>query len=269
MSQLKKISSLSILSFFASFFLLCADVAAKADPKPMSDQDLLDPKKLTLNVAAPYLDSFDSTRIGSIFITKRAAVGSADRKYGGYFGEKGSPAYKRACMLFCPPGTKELDAVYFYLIEERGDCSIAVRAIGWGETDTEYKNGREYKSSISYRSTPTNIKILGINGNVVEIATDFSQLEEPQGTNSKYFPRNKGLFGLFQSTQTSADLKAGYITTIHYFPADKLIKALPPLSNESVSIQFPDNTWLPSQIVIDGDQLKELKKVVDKCDSDY
>ena len=37
-------------------------------------------------------------------------------------------------MFFCPPGTKELDATYLYVIEEDG-VVLGVRAIGWGETE--------------------------------------------------------------------------------------------------------------------------------------
>lgn len=242
----------------------------KREPKrtPMSDKDILDPKKLNLNVAVPYLDSFDDAPKGKIFVTKRAAVGSANRESGGYFGEKGSPAYKKACLFFCPPGTKELDATYLYVIEDDGACTLGARAIGWGETDTEYSDdGRtKYTSNISYRSKPINIRQIAINGELINLATE--EIGAPQGTNSKYFPRNKGMFGLFQSTQGSADLKAGYITDIHVFPADKLIEAARPLS-KSVTIQFPQNSWLPTKHVIKGDQLTELKSVLNNCDIDY
>ena len=244
----------------------------KREPKrtPMSDKDILDPRKLTLNVAVPYLDSFDDTPKGKIFITKRAAVGSADRENGGYYGEKGSPAYKRACMFFCPPGTKELDATYLYVIEEDGACTLGVRAIGWGETETEYSDDgrRKYVTKISYRSKPTNISQIAINGKAINLETDFSQIGPPQWTNSKYFPRNKHLFGIMQTTQTSADLKAGYITDIHVFPADELIRAARPLSKEVV-VQFPQNSWLPARHVIDGDQLTELKTVLGNCDKEW
>jgi len=244
----------------------------KRKPKrtPMSDKDVLDPRKLNLNVAVPYLDSFDNSPKGQIFVTKRAAVGSADRKLGGYYGEKGSPAYQRACMFFCPPGTKELDATYLYVIEEDGACTIGVRGIGWGETDTDYSRDgrRKYVTNISYRSKPTNISEIAINGEAINIETDISQIGPPQGTNSKYFPRNKGMFGIMQSTQTSADLKAGYITDIHVFPAQKLIEAAS-ISSRKVVIQFPQNSWLPAKHVIEGDQLNEMKAVLSNCDEDY
>lgn len=244
----------------------------KREPKrtPMSDKDIFDPKKLNLNVAVPYLDSFDNEPKGYIFVTKRAAVGSADRDLGGYYGEKGSPAYKRACLLFCPSGTKELDATYLYVIEDDNFCTLGTRAIGWGESDTEYSDDgrRKYTTKISYRSKPVNIRQIAINGKSIDMSPDnFSQVGDPQGTNSKYFPRNKGMFGLFQTTQTSSDLTAGYITDIHIFPADELIAAARPLS-KSVTIQFPRNSWLPAQHVIEGDQLIELKKVLSNCDVD-
>lgn len=277
---------LSVLSVFLSYSALIEGTTVEArgakDPRktnskkrepkrtPMSDKDILDPRKLNLNVAVPYLDSFDDAPKGQIFVTKRAAVGSADRERGGYFGEKGSQRYKTACMFFCPLGTKELDATYLYVIEEDGACTLGARAIGWGESDTEYSDdGRtKYTTKISYRSKPTNIRQIAVNGEPISLATDFSQIGEPQGTNSKYFPRNKDMFGLMQSTQTSADLKAGYITDIHVFPADKLIQAARPLS-KSVTIQFPQNSWLPSKHVIEGDQLTELKTVLSNCDVDY
>ena len=244
----------------------------KREPKrtPMSDKDILDPRKLNLNVAVPYLDSFDDSPKGQIFVTKRAAVGSADRELGGYYGEKGSPAYKRACMFFCPPGTKELDATYLYVIEEDGACTLGVRGIGWGETDTQYSDDgrRKYVTNISYRSKPTNIRQIAINGEAINLEIDFSQIGPPQGTNSKYFPRNKGMFGIMQTTQTSANLKAGYITDIHVFPAEKLIEAASPLSKKVV-IQFPQNSWLPSKHVIEGDQLTEMKTVLSNCDEDW
>lgn len=238
------------------------------DRRPMSDQDIYNPKKLNLNVAVPFTDSFDNTEIGSIFVTKRAAVGSADRKRGGYFGEPGSARYKQRCLLFCPPGTKELDATYLYVIERDGECSVGVRAIGWKERDVEYTDsGRKIITTIAYNSTPTNIQQIGINDTVVSMTPeDKQQLKEPEGTNSQYFPRNKGgLFGMQTTTETSADLSAGYITNIHYFPAAALVDAASPLS-ESVVISFPRSTWLPSKIVVDGDQLKEMKTVISKCD---
>ena len=174
-------------------------------------------------------------------------------------------------MFFCPSGTKELDATYLYVIEEDGACTLGARAIGWGESDTEYsEDGRsKYTTKISYRSKATNIRQIAVNGEPINLATeDFSQIGEPQGTNSKYFPRNKSMFGLFQSTQTSSDLKAGYITDIHVFSADKLIEAARPLS-KSVTIQFPQNSWRPNKHVIKGDQLTELKSVLHNCDIDY
>lgn len=239
------------------------------DRRPMSDQDIYNPKKLNLNVAVPFTDSFDNTELGSIFVTKRAAVGSADRKRGGYFGEPGSPRYRQRCLLFCPPGTKELDATYLYVVERDGECSIGVRAIGWKERDVEYTDsGRKIITTIAYNSTPTNIQQIGINDTVVSMTPeDKAQLKAPEGTNSKYFPRNKGgFFGMQTTTETSADLSAGYITNIHYFPATALVEAASPLS-ESVVISFPRSTWLPSKIVVEGDQLKEMKTVISKCDA--
>ena len=95
---------LSVLSVFLSYSALIEGTTVEArgakDPRktnskkrepkrtPMSDKDILDPRKLNLNVAVPYLDSFDDEPKGQIFVTKRAAVGSADRERGGYFGEK-------------------------------------------------------------------------------------------------------------------------------------------------------------------------------------
>lgn len=268
---------------FCSSFVQEGSIAAPLDPRdrtrsrtqekrepdrrPMSDMDIYNPKKLNLNLAVPFLDDFDKTEVGSIFVTKRAAVGSADRKNGGYFGEPGSASYQRHCLLFCPPGTKELDATYLYVFERDGECSVGVRAIGWKEREVDYDGSRKVITTISYNSTPTNIDQIAINDKVISMLPDAkSQLNKPEGTNSKYFPRNKGgFFGMQTTTEASADLSAGYITNIHYFPETELVEAASPLS-QSVVVRFPRSTWLPSQIVIEGDQLEEMKTVISKCD---
>lgn len=239
----------------------------KSPPKrtPMSDEDVLNPKKLVFDLVVPYTDSFDGTERGKVFISKRAAVGSADRKYGGYFGEKGSSTYMSRCLLFCPPGTRELDATYLYVFEVKGECQIGARAIGWKERDEDYDGGNKYVTTISYRGTPENINQIGINDQVVSMDPKvFSQIEAPQGTNYKYFPRNKGmLLGLKTTTESSSDLSSGFITSLHYFPAKALIKAVTPYT-ESVSITFPK--WVPSTHTIEGEQLTELKSLLSNCD---
>jgi len=239
----------------------------KSEPKrtPMSDEDVLNPKKLVFDIVVPYTDSFDGTERGKVFISKRAAVGSADRKYGGYFGEKGSRAYMSRCLLFCPPGTRELDATYLYVFEVKGECQIGARAIGWKERDEDYDGGNKIVTTISYRGTPENINKIAVNDQIVSMDPKvYNQLEAPQGTNYKYFPRNKGMMlGLKTSTESSSDLSAGFITSLHYFPAKALVSAVSPYS-ESVVIEFPK--WIPSKHVIEGDQLVELKSLLSKCD---
>ena len=233
--------------------------------RPLSDEDVLNPKKLVFDVSVPYLDSFDKSPKGMVFISKRTILGSPDPKYG-VIGEKGSQKYQEACLLFCPPQTTDIDATYVYVFEVKGECIIGVRAIGWMEERKEYQGGwltggNVVTGRVRYTGQPTNIDKIAINGQVVGPPSNRAQLSGPYGTNYKYFPRNKE-FGVFTSTASSSDLSAGFITDLHMFPADSLVRAVN--AGNDVTIEF--SSWQPRTQVISGDSLLELRSLVSKCE---
>jgi len=233
--------------------------------RPLSDEDVLNPKKLVFDVSVPYLDSFDKSPKGMVFISKRSVLGSSDPRYG-VIGEKDSPRYKELCLFFCPPKTTDIDATYVYVFEVKGECSIGVRAIGWMEEKKEQQGGwltgqTVVTGRVQYTGQPVNIDKIAINGQVVGPPTNRSQLSGPYGTNYKYFPRNKE-FGLLTSTANSSDLSAGFITDLHMFPAGKLVREVN--SGSDITIEFP--SWRPKYMAISGDSLVELKSLISKCE---
>jgi hypothetical protein len=227
--------------------------------KSLSDEDILNPKKLVFNRVVPFVDSFDKAPLGFIFISKRSILGNPEV---GVIGEKGSSNYNRHCLLFCPSGTTEIDASYIYVIEKKGECVLGARGIGWAEKLEEYQGGlltgrTVEKGRVRHTSTNANIKFILVNGVKVEPPLNKAQLTGPHGTNYKYFPRNRDFLG----QQTTAN--EGYITDIHNFSASKLVQAAN--SGREVVIDIPN--WQPSRHVISGDALVELKKLTSRCDA--
>lgn len=226
--------------------------------KPLSDEDILNPKKLVFDKSVIFVDSFDGAPLGQIFITKRSILGSPEV---GVIGEKGSENYTRHCLLFCPHGTTEIDASYVYLIEKKGECSLGVRGIGWAEKEEEFQGsilsgGMVETARVRHTSTRANINFIMVNGVKVGPPSNQAQLSEPHGTNYKYFPRNRSFLG----SQTTAN--EGYITDIHMFPADKVVRAAN--AGRDVVIDMPN--WQPSRHVISGKPLEQLRLLTAKCE---
>jgi hypothetical protein len=283
--------SQSFLKISASAFLLCypllhcaptsalpmedsrkptKTVDRAPERRPLSDEDILNPKKLVFNVNVPFLDSFDGSQKGQVFISKRSIVGSPDPEDGGIFGEPGSQLYQSKCLLFCPPLTTDIDATYLYVFETKGECKIGARAIGWTEIQKKreggFLTGRDViVGRVQYTARASNINQIAINGKIISMnPKEYAQIQGPYGTNYKYFPRNKSL-GLITTTDNSSDLSAGFITDLHYFPAQPLINALKK-SPDQVVIEFPN--WQPSKQIISGAPLDELKALVSNCEDE-
>jgi hypothetical protein len=245
----------------------------------LSDEDILNPKKLTFDKVLPFTDSFDGARVGTVFVSKRAILG---HPVNGVFGE--------SCGALCPPGTDEIDASYVYVFQKKGECVIGVRGIGWGEKAERYSNGQTVEiGRVRHVSDATNIQAIAINGVRVGPPTNMAQLGAPNGTNYKYYPRRSNAFGktiggmankLFNrflgaflgggsgddssSYETFSSTNEGYITDIHYFPAAELVKGAK--RGEPVVIEMP--AWRPSRHVIGGDALTELRKLTDTCEAE-
>ena len=244
-----------------TILLIFSKMTAAAAPVSMSDEDILNPSKLIYDQVLDFTDSFDGSLRGKIFVTKRSILGSPDKDYG-VIGEKGSKKHNQVCQFFCPPGTTEIDAVYLYVFEIKGECEIGVRSIGWTELKKSYDGilGPEIVTGIvRYTSQPVNIPNLSISGLVVGPPSNLMKLTGPHGTNYKYFPRNKGLFS--QTTADSTNLSAGFITDIHYFSATQLVKIVN--SGQELNINFP--SWKPSVFNVLGDSLEKLKTLTAKC----
>lgn len=228
--------------------------------KALSDEAILDPKKLVFDRVVPFVDSFDGAPLGEVFISKRSILGSPEV---GVIGEKGSANYMRHCLLFCPHGTSDIDATYVYVIQKKGECSLGVRGIGWAEKEEEWQgdiiNGRSVETGrVGYTGTMANISFLLVNGTKVSPPLNQAQLTGPHGTNYKYFPRKRNFLG----DQTTAN--DGFITDIHYFSATQLVKAAS--AGGDVVIDIPN--WQPRRHVISGKALSDLKTLTAKCDSD-
>ncbi|MFM2158471.1 MAG: hypothetical protein RLZZ124_945 [Cyanobacteriota bacterium] len=228
--------------------------------KSLSDEAILDPKKLVFDRVVPFVDSFDGAPLGEVFISKRSILGNPEV---GVIGEKGSPNYMRHCLLFCPSGTSDIDATYVYVIQKKGECSLGVRGIGWAEKEEEWQGdiitGRSVETGrVGYTGVKANISFLMVNGARVSPPVNQSQLTGPHGTNYKYFPRKRNFLG----DQTTAN--EGFITDIHYFPATQLVKAAS--SGGDIVIDIPN--WKPSRHVISGKALSDLKILTAKCDAD-
>ena len=226
--------------------------------KALSDEDILNPKKLAFDKVLPLVDSFDGAPVGQVFVSKRSVLGNPKV---GVIGEKGSSRYMQYCLLFCPNGTTEIDATYVYVIEKKGECTIGARGIGWADKTEEFQGGlftgRKVETGrVRYTSTASNIDRIGINGTIVQPPLNQSQLTGPHGTNFKYFPRNKDFLG----DQTTAN--EGYITDIHFFSANALVAAA--RSTQQIVIQLPN--WQPSKHVISGKPFEELKSLLSKCE---
>lgn len=223
---------------------------ASARPASLSDEDILNPKRLIFNRTVPFTDSFDGSPVGLIFISKRAILGHAEQ---GVIGEPGSPRHREACLLFCPSGTKEIDATYLYFIEKKGECTIGARAIGWAEFDDRYSGGSYAGTArVRYISTPRNIDFIAVNGARLE-PLPGQQITGPYGSNYKYFPRNRNFLG-FASTDD------GFITDLIYFDGDGLARAA---AQGSLEIAYP--YWQPSRHLIQGKELQELQKLLARC----
>jgi len=233
---------------------------AESKIKSLSDEDILNPKKLIFDRVVPFVDSFDQAPVGRIFISKRSILGNPEV---GVIGEKGSPSYKEHCMFFCPMGTAEIDASYVYVIEKKGECTLGARGIGWAEKDEEFQGsiltGKSVETGrVRHTSTASNIDFIVVNGVKVGPPINRSQITGPHGSNYNYFPRNRNFLG----QQTTAN--EGYITDIHNFPATALVKAAN--FGREVVIDIPN--WEPSRHAISGDALVELKKLTINCESD-
>lgn len=243
------------------FILFSTSASAGGRSKSLTDEDILSPAKLLFDQTVDFVDSFDGVIRGKVFVTKRSILGTPDPDYG-VIGEKGSARYNRICQWFCPPKTTDIDAVYLYVFELKGECEIGVRSIGWTEQKKSYDGilGPEVVTGeVRYTSDASNIKNLTINGVETGPPSNIEKLSPPHGTNYKYFPRNKGVFS--QTTADSTDLRAGYITDIHYFAASPLVAAVK--SGQAVTVVFP--SWRPSVLNISGRSLDELKALIAQC----
>lgn len=236
--------------------------AQTADNKvrTLSDEDLLNPKKLIFDRSLVLTDSFDGAPIGQVFVSKRSILGNAKV---GVIGEKGSPNYQRYCLLFCPGGTTDIDASYLYVIEKKGECTIGVRGIGWTDKSEEFQgslfSGRMVETGrVSHTSTGANINEISINNIRVSPALNQEQLTGPHGTNYKYFPRNRNFLG----DQTTSN--EGYITDIHYFSAGPLVAA----ANSGMAVVVSMPNWRPSRHEITGAALQQLRQLTARCESD-
>ena len=247
----------------------------------LSDEDILNPSKLVFNKVLPFIDSFDGARVGTVFVTKRAILAHPTK---GIFGEK--------CAGICPPGTDEIDASYVYVFQKKGECVIGVRGIGWGEKLERLVNGQQVEiGRVRHQSEAANIASVAINGVRIGPPTNQSQLGSPNGTNYKYYPRRQNSLGKTMGTvlntavsgflsgllggssqgaskdnviETYSSTNEGYITDIHYFPAQELVKSV--RQSDQLVIDLP--SWLPSRHVISGNSLAELRQLVASCEVD-
>lgn len=258
--------------------VLAAGLSASAKPKAaMSDEDILNPNQLIFNRVVPFLDSFDGSKVGTVFVTKRAILGHPTK---GVFGEH--------CTTFCPSGTNEIDASYVYVFQKKGECVIGVRGIGWGIKVERSSQGQQYETGrIRHQSTGVNIASISINGISVGPPTNQSQLATPNGTNYKYYPRRQhttdklmgsllrvtgllsGLMGGGKASSSPdydifSSTNEGFITDIHYFPARELVKAAK--QGDELVIELP--SWQPSRHVINGQALAELRQLTATCEND-
>jgi hypothetical protein len=266
------------LYFAIGAAMLVAGLPAIAKQKgAMSDEDILNPNQLIFNRVVPFIDSFDGSKVGTVFVTKRATLGHPTK---GTFGER--------CAAFCPAGTNEIDASYVYVFQKKGECVIGVRGIGWGIKVERSSQGQQYETGrIRYQSNAVNIAAISVNGISVGPPTNQSQLAPPNGTNYKYYPRRQhttdklmgsilrvtgllsGLMGGGKASTSSdydifSSTNEGYITDIHYFPARELVKAAK--QGDDLLIELP--SWQPSRHVIDGQALAELRQLTATCEND-
>jgi hypothetical protein len=251
------------VTLLAASLLLPVGEAQAQRRKQLTDEDIINPKKLVLNRVVTYADSFDKTPIGTIFVSKRSILGNPQL---GVLGEEGSPRHKQACMLFCPRGTADIDATYVYIIQKKGECTIGVRAIGWSEVKKDLQRqgnsvGIATSGGVRYTGKAINISKILINGKPSGAPLNAKELSKPHGTNYQYFPRNKDwLFALGEQTTASE----GFITDIHFFSASNLQRIAQ--RGNSLTISMPG--WQPEKHVISGPELEELRKLTSECDSD-
>ena len=266
------------LSLAIGAAVLVAGLPSLAKPKgAMSDEDILNPNQLIFNRVVPFIDSFDGSKVGTVFVTKRAILGHPTK---GVFGER--------CATFCPSGTNEIDASYVYVFQKKGECVIGVRGIGWGIKLERSSQGQQYETGrIRYQSNAVNISSISVNGVFVGPPTNQSQLATPNQTNYKYYPRRQhttdklmgsvlrvtgllsGLMGGGKASASSdynifSSTNEGYITDIHYFPALQLVKAAK--QGDELVIELP--SWQPSRHFIDGQALAELRRLTATCEND-
>lgn len=239
--------------------LLSGAPALAQKGRQLTDEDILNPKKLVFDRVVTFADSFDNAPIGTIFVSKRSILGHPEK---GVLGEAGSPKHREACLFFCPMGTSDIDATYVYVIQKKGECTIGVRAIGWAEVEEEFRGGLLSGKTVEtgrvrYTGQAINIKRIQINGRASGAPLNAKEISGPHGTNYRYFPRKKDLIG----QQTTAN--EGFITDIHFFQAGNLKQAA---RSTSLTIAMPG--WEPERHVISGKELEELRKLTDQCDSD-
>jgi hypothetical protein len=276
-----------LLSSLLLCLLICSATVADclavvARPREsLSDEDILNPKKLIFNKVVPFIDSFDGSTVGTVFVSKRAMIGHP--KYGP-LGESSAASF--------PLGADEIDASYVYLFQKKGECIIGVRGIGWGEKLEKYVNGEKVEiGRVRHQSTKTNITQISINGVRVGPPTNQAQLNSPNGTNYKYYPQRQNSIGksvgsivgnifsgvlarlLSGSTSSSSNNEAlesysstneGYITDIHYFPASELVRRA--RLGEDLVIEMP--AWLPTRHLITGAPLTEIRKLANTCETE-
>lgn len=240
--------------------LTTAPQAMAQKQKQLTDEDILNPKKLIFNKVVTFADSFDNTPVGTIFVSKRAILGNPEV---GVLGEEGSPRHKQACLFFCPQGTTEIDATYVYVVQKKGECTIGVRAIGWTEVKEDFEGGlftgrTVEKGRVRHTGQAINIKSIQVNDKTAAPPLNAKEISGPHGTNYRYFPRNKNWLG----SQTTAS--EGFITDIHYFSVGNLKRIAQ--QGDSLTIRMPG--WQPERHVISGPQLEELRKLTNACDSD-
>jgi len=269
------------LSISGSLALLSLPVHAR-QKGALTDEDILNPNKLIFDRVVPFVDSFDGARVGTVFVTKRAILAHPTK---GIFGEK--------CAGICPPGTDEIDASYVYVFQKKGECVIGVRGIGWGEkVEKRSNNGDQVEvGRVRHQSNATNIASITINGVRVGPPANKSQLGPPNGTNYKYYPRRQNSFGKSMGTvfgnavstffssllgekrqgasqgniiETYSSTNEGYITDIHYFPAQELVK----VARQGYELVIDMPAWLPSRHVISGNSLAELRQLAATCEID-
>lgn len=259
MSSPSRITQICVTCCFLGIAISPGNAYAQRQ-RQLTDQDILNPSRLVFDRVVTFADSFDNTPKGTIFVSKRSILGHPQR---GVLGEAGSPNHRAACLFFCPMGTGDIDATYVYIIQQKGECTIGVRAIGWTQILEEFQGsvltGRTVEiGRVSHTGKAINIGSILINNRATGAPINAGDIAGPHGTNYRYFPRQKNFLG----EQTTA--KEGFITDIHFFEAGNIREQVG--KGDSFSISMPG--WQPEIHTISGPQLAELRKLTNECDSD-